>query len=52
MREKYQQITAIIDEIDSAQPNLRAKAVSAVEEQMHRLEQELIAKDKEMKTVS
>jgi len=52
MRDKFLKISEIIEEIDNLQPNLRTKAVKSVEEQMRKLEQELVAKDKEMKKVN
>jgi len=52
MRERYIEIQSTIDMIENSQPNLRAAAVKKVEEKMHTLEQEMIAKDKEMKKVN
>lgn len=52
MRERYIEIQSNIDMIEASQPNLRAAAVKKVEDKMHVLEQEMIAKDKEMKKVN
>ena len=52
MREKYLEITQIIENIDKTQPNLKAQAVRDYEEQMQRLNSELVAKDKEMKNIN
>ena len=52
MREKYSSIKNIVDEIDRTQPNLKAAVVKGYSEEMERLNNELVAKDKEMKKVN
>ena len=52
MKDRYESISKIIEDIDRTAPNLKANAVSAIEEQMRKLEQELISKDKEMKKIN
>ena len=52
MKEKYESITKIIEDIDATAPNLKANAVSEIQEQMRKLELDLIQKDKEMKKVN
>ena len=52
MKEKYESISKIIEDIDATAPNLKADAVRSIEEQMRKLELELISKDKEMKKVN
>ena len=52
MKEKQEQITAIIERIDATVPNLKAQVVREEDERMRKLEQDLIAKDKEMKKMN
>ena len=52
MKERQEEITAIIDRIDDTQPNLKAQVVREVDEKMRKLEQDLIARDKEMKKMN
>ena len=52
MKEKFMAIDEIIKEIDGTIPNLKAQVVRSKEEQMRKLEQDLIQKDKEMKKVN
>ena len=52
MKERYESISKIIEDIDGTAPNLKAQAVSAIEEKMRKLEQELVSKDKEMKKIN
>ena len=52
MKVKYEQIEAIIKRVDATAPNHKAQVTREVNEQMRRLEQDLIAKDKEMKMIS
>lgn len=52
MKVKYEQIEAIIKRVDATAPNHKAQVTREVNDQMRRLEQDLIAKDKEMKMIS
>ena len=52
MKERFEGIDKIIDDIEKAAPNLRANLVRQVDVEMRKLEQELTAKDKEMKRVN
>ena len=52
MKERYESISKIIEDIDATAPNLKSNAVKDIEEQMRKLELELISKDKEMKKVN
>lgn len=52
MKERYESITKIIEQIDATAPNLKSNAVREIEEQMRKLEMDLISKDKEMKKIN
>lgn len=52
MKEKYESISKIIEDIDATAPNLKANAVKQYQDQIRKLEQELVSKDKEMKKIN
>ena len=52
MKDRFLELQRTIDMIEATQPNLRAKVVRQVEEKVRTLEQEMIAKDKEIKKVN
>lgn len=52
MKARYEDIVEIIEQVNQTAPNLKAQTVRKVDDKMRRLEQELIAKDKEMKKMN